>query len=139
MMRLYHLSEENHNGEVFKPKVPDSYYQDCYGNPLEDVQTRRVCFSKSITGALLSTTSESGYYTRYLHVPAEPEKLDPKRIHEVTEEEVPDGPYCEEVWVKQNVKMKCIGKIYIGYDGRSFENMVRMRPKVRFKYLEKYR
>jgi hypothetical protein len=138
-MRLYHLSDENHDGEVFKPKVPDSCYQDSWGNPLEDVETRRVCFSRTIEGAFLSREFDDGYYTRYIHVPAEPEKLNPKRIHEVTEEEVPDGPYCDEVWVKQNVKLKCIGKIRIGYNHSSFENMIRFRPKVHFKYLEKYR
>lgn len=134
-MRLYHLSEKNHDGEIFKPRVPESCYQDCWGNILEDIKTKRVCFSKTVAGAALSTSFEEGYCTRYLHVPAEPEKLNVKRIHEVTQDEVEDGPYCEEVWVKQNVKMKCIGKVRIGY---RFD-LSKGRPKVHFKYLEKYK
>lgn len=50
--RLIHLSEENHNGEWFKPRVPGSIVINCgYGENNEDDTIKRVCFSSSITGA----------------------------------------------------------------------------------------
>lgn len=47
---LYHLSESNHEGEVFIPRVPLSTAYALNGEIVEDVDSKRVCFSTTISG-----------------------------------------------------------------------------------------
>lgn len=47
---LYHLSETNHDGEWFYPRVPESICKEMG----EDDSTKRVCFSSSICGAFFA-------------------------------------------------------------------------------------
>lgn len=62
---LYHLSDKNHNGEVFVPRVPASIAPD------ENPDVERVCFSTTMTGAF--KTISQCYYDHiqklYVHIP----------------------------------------------------------------------
>ena len=42
---LFHVSEVNHNGKVFRPRIPHSAEES------ENMDIKRICFSTSITGA----------------------------------------------------------------------------------------
>lgn len=133
--RLFHLSEENHDGEYFKPRIPESII-DC-GENKEDDKVRRVCFSNSISGAYFAINFDGGYNKLYVHVPENLEDIVRRRkLCIPTDEQVYDAHYCGEYWVKCKVKLKCIGYIKIGYNLHKFCRY--NKPKVHFKYLERY-
>ena len=54
-----------------------------------------------------------------------------------TKEQVWDGDYTKEVWITSPVKMKCVGKMLIGYD-LSKTTWDDWRPSVKFRWIEKY-
>lgn len=131
--RLFHLSEENHNGEWFKPRIPESIIE--YGEDKEDNEVKRVCFSTSITGAFYAINFDGHWQKLYIHVPENIEDVVKRRkLCKPTTEQVFDADYCDEYWIKCKVKLKCIGYIAISYKMSYLTN----RPKVRFKYINKY-
>lgn len=131
--RLIHLSEENHDGEWFKPRVPDSCVE--FGPNREDNTVKRICFSGSITGAFYAINFNGDRQKLYVHVPENIDDIVKRRkLCKPSEEQVFDVNYCDEYWIKCKVKMKCIGYISISYSPNYYEN----RPKVRFNYIEKY-
>ena len=136
--KLYHLSEFNHNGEVFKPRVPETFWSSYWGCPEEDVRTKRVCFSKTISGAFLAIDFKGKYKTLYLHVPENIDDIPERKIIVPTKEQVPDAEFTREIWIKHPVKMKCIAKIQIGYNERNNKTFWQWRPSVKFKYIERY-
>lgn len=124
---IYHLSLDNHNGEVFKPRIPESALPDY----MEDHKTRRVCFSKSISGSYLAIQSTSDIRDKmYVHIPVN----ENTRYFAPGNELVYDAEYTREVWVTRPVKLKCIGKISIKHHAKYSHG----RPKVYFKWLERY-
>ena len=137
--KLYHFSERNHNGEVFLPRIPENVIMSKYGedSELEEHETKRVCFSKTISGAFLAINFDGAYEELYLHVPENIGAISQENIVVPTEEQVWDGEYTREVWVTEPVKMKCIGKVHIGYN---LANMTwrQWRPSVKFRWIEKY-
>ena len=127
---LYHLSIENHDGEVFTPRVPSSVmtlnFEAC-----EDETHKRVCFSTSISGAYRAIQFDCREWMElYVHVPYN-KKI---KYYRPTEDEVYDAKFTNEVWVRRKVKMKCIGKIKAIY----YDSWERWRPHVKFKWIEKY-
>lgn len=133
--RLFHLSEKNHDGEYFKPRIPESIIP--WGENKEDDKVRRVCFSNSISGAFFAINFRGGYEKLYVHVPENLEDIVRRRkLCKPSKEQVYDVDYCGEYWVKCKVRLKCIGYIRIGY---YFPNYYAYyKPKVHFKYLERY-
>jgi hypothetical protein len=78
---------------------------------------------------------EGNWQKLYVHVPENLEEIVRRRkLCKPTEEQVFDVNYCDEYWIKCKVKMKCIGYISASYHTNFLEN----RPKVHFKYIEKY-
>lgn len=131
--RLIHLSEENHDGEWFKPRIPESMVS--YGQYKEDDMVRRVCFSSSITGAFYAINFNGNCQKLYVHVPENIEDIITRRkLCKPTNEQVFDADYCDEYWVKCKVKMKCVGYISASYHMSYYTN----RPKVNFKYLKRF-
>lgn len=130
---LYHLSEENHNGEVFSPRVPYSTAY-CFGNgECEDKTHKRVCFSTTISGAYRAIQFNCGEWLElYVHVPCKKNV----KFYRPTEEQVFDCKFTNEVWVNRKVKMKCIGKIRAKYDYNMCSRQ--FRPNVKIKWIEKY-
>ena len=69
-IHLYHLSEENHNNRIFKPRIPKSAADNCG----ENTTIARICFSSSMSGAYRAITDikDHGdwcYFPLYVHVP----------------------------------------------------------------------
>ena len=131
--RLIHLSEENHNGEWFKPRIPRSIISYFKNENNEDNKVKRVCFSGSISGAFFAISFDGFPQKLYVHVP---ENIDDivkrKKLCKPTDEQVFDVDYTDEYWIKCKVKMKCVGYVYISYHDSLFN-----KPHVKFKYLEK--
>lgn len=125
---LYHLSEENHNGEIFKPRVPYSIAFDD-----EDRTHFRICFSPTIAGAFRAIEDRpNNYLELYVHVPW---KNGTVKYYKPTKKEVYDVDATHEVWVKHQVKMRCIGKIRAYYKTPTVQFPL---PPVRIKWLEKF-
>lgn len=135
--RLIHLSTDNHNGEWFKPRVPDSVYKSFGFNSEddEDDTTRRICFSGSITGAFYAINFDGKWQKLYVHIPENIEDIVKRgKLCKPSEEQVFDVNYTDEYWIKCKVRMKCIGYISINYSSSIFTN----RPPVKFKYLKRF-
>lgn len=134
IVKLYHLSEKNHNGEIYLPRVPKTTGRD------ENKSIRRICFAKTISGAWRALpiggssnlTGREHYINLWVHVPEN--KIKPTKIHEVTTDEVYDADITDEVWVTTPVKMKCIGRVRIGSDTWQKNK----RYPVHFKWLEHF-
>jgi hypothetical protein len=64
---LYFLSPDNMDGKTLSPRVPDNFL---IKNGYEDGETPRVCFAKSIDGALMALSqilkAKSYLYTSQL-------------------------------------------------------------------------
>lgn len=135
---IYHISEENHNGEIFRPRVPNSYcdFQDDDGNDYEDGNTKRVCFSRFISGAVLAINFNNVYGEEYyVHVP---ENLSKCSIVKPSDKQCFDASFTNEYWAMNKVKMKTIGKIKVWCDMNIPIYYESDKPKVRFKWIEKY-
>ena len=61
--KLYYFSENNHNGEIMIPYIPSTIVMGEYGDILEmeERETKRVPFSKTISGAFLSINFDGRY------------------------------------------------------------------------------
>jgi len=145
-MRLYHLSKIKQDGDILKPRVPVTLIAG-----FEDDSTPRVCFSKTLSGAIRAINMCGNYGAYYVHVIDG--DIDPECIVKCTEDMVPDSMVTDEYWVLCPVKLKCIAKISIGYndneynirrpykkhyhDGTNMDGYAVKYP-VHFKYLEKY-
>lgn len=138
LRKLYHLSPVNHDGETFNPRVPDNIIIGGYGHyeELEEKKTPRVCFSKTISGAFLALNFDGTYEELYVHVPEDIERISRDSVEVPTEDKVWDAEFTREVWVKEPVKMKCIGKVLIGYN-LSNTTWKQWRPSVKFRWLER--
>lgn len=126
---LYHLSDINHDGQVFYPRVPDSIMDD------EDEYTPRVCFSTSISRAFVALIRPGQKAKMFVHIPRKPiaDLLKEGAIYKPTNKEVPDAMITREYWLLEEVQMCCIGEIEASYH---FDYM--SVPRCRFKWIEKY-
>ena len=102
---LFHLSTDNLDGKVLKPRIPSNYL---INNGFEDGTIKRVCFSTSIDGCLSGMSSNIKDKEFYVHVPDEKVK-----VKVPSKEQVPDVNITHERWILSDVKVKCIGKIKV--------------------------
>ena len=136
-VNLYHISTVNHNGEVFHPRVPDC----CVSDEQENQDIKRVCFSSTISGAYRAITFswEIGEEC-YVHVPENIDNIIKRGgVYKPSHLLVWDSDFTNEYWVRRPVKMKCIGKAkfyYNEFDCCHYGGP--WRPKVRFKWIERY-
>ena len=100
------------------PGYVDSFIADSF----EGLKADPGIMEQLISGRAQAKTS--GGFVKYL-----------KSLHGDDWEQVFDADYCDEYWIKCKVKMKCIGYIAASYNAKS---IMENRPKVRFKYIEKY-
>lgn len=108
-IELYHLSQENHDGETFIPRIP-TYDDPEWNSKGEDSKTPRISFSKSIKGALKGVPMRHIRRVWDVHVPV---NIDPNAIHEPTENEVYDVGRSQEVWYTKPVKLKFKERIFV--------------------------
>lgn len=103
---MYHLSTENHNGDVFEPR----YYDNNNVKAGTERRVKRICFSDSINGCIYSIFPSGAYdVDLYVHVPGS----EVTKVYETTQDDIYDSKITHELWVKEPVTMKCIGKIHI--------------------------
>ena len=123
-VNLYHVSYYPHDGEVFKPRVP----QNIAGE--EDNKVKRVCVSTSVVGALRAICCEdvTGFY--YLHKPVSVgKKKIEDHIYKPTVDDVPDVIETREKWILCPVKMVDIGYVVVS-NGR-IQKIVKFVEKMR--------
>ncbi len=96
---LYHLSESAEL-EKLTPKIPE-----CAVGMYENTSIKRICFSDYIEGCLSALQDLPKKY--YVYVP----ENDSVNFHIPTVEEVRDAKYTHEVWILEEIPVKCIGII----------------------------
>ncbi len=112
---IYHVSTVNHNGEIFEPRYYDN------DNVKKDMERRvkRVCFADSINGAIYSIFPNGTYdIDLYIHVPGNKVK-----VYSTTSDDIYDSDITHELWVKEPVEMKCIGKIHISGTSNKYKTL----------------
>ena len=125
---LYHISELNHDGETFIPRIPEDAYT-CD----EDIKHKRICVSTSIIGCIRAIDPCMWYPDTkwYVHVPVELDNLyEKEHIYKPSEKDVPDVKVTREKWITKRVKMKCVGIVaghYYMHPGRDY-----------FRWIEKF-
>lgn len=109
-IKLYHLSEADLDKKILKPQIPDNYFTK---NGFEDAKTPRVCFSKSIDGALkgLSQNLDGKILNVYIA-----DNISKNSIYTPTINQVPDAKITDEVWVLSDCKLRYVGKILVSED-----------------------
>ena len=115
--KLYRLSQNNLDGKVLKPSIPDNYFT---RNNYEDNTTPRVCFAPSIDKCLMALSQKCGGMKLYVYIPE-----NTYNIYKPLVNEVPDSKITDEVWITTPVKVRCIGQIEVigdaGKDGHKFK------------------
>ena len=132
------MSETNHNGKTFRPRLP---YSRCDDPEQEDQKTRRVCFSSSMSGAFRAINDCFYRETLYVHVPINIDEIIKNgNLVKPSENEVFDVYNTGEYWVRQNVKLKCIGLAEFTCSGNIniWDINKPDRDRVRIKWIEKY-
>lgn len=114
---LYHLSEENHDGQLFEPRPMDKM-RVMEG---ENWKTPRICVSNSIDGAVSALVDSMSYSTGlklWVHVPQNLlELFASNKVYKPSLRQVPDSETTGEHWLKAPALMKAIGQIeVIGVD-----------------------
>lgn len=99
---LYFISEKKNLKEL-KPRVPDNYFTK---NGFEDGKTARVCFTKSVAKSLMAVSLRYAGKIFYVYQPAKE-----YMTYKPTTKEVPDCKITGEIWIREPVELKCIGKI----------------------------
>ena len=103
--KIYFLSESNMDGKTLLPRIPSNYMTK---NGYEESKTPRVCFSTSIDGSLIGLSQNLKDKELYVHIPESE-----VNIYKPSVKQVPDCKITGEVWVKDKVNIKCIGKIKV--------------------------
>ena len=137
-VHLYHLSEKNHDGKTFRPRLPYSKSDD---TEYEDQKTRRVCFSSSMSGAFRAINDCFYKETLYVHVPTNlDEIIENGKLVKPSENEVYDVYDTGEYWVRQKVKLKCIGlaEFTCSENTNMWDLNKPDRDRVKIKWIEKY-
>jgi hypothetical protein len=102
--KIFYLSSKNCDGHMLVPKIPNNYLTQ---NNFEDSKTRRVCFYTVLMGAVMALPKREKGLELYVH-----EAFNNSiKYYVPSTDEVPDCKVTHEVWVKQPIKVKCVGKI----------------------------
>ena len=99
---LYFISEKKNLKEL-KPRVPNNYFTK---NGFEDGTIARVCFAKSVAKSLMALSYSCAGKIFYVYQPAKE-----YMTYKPTTKEVPDCKITGEIWIREPVELKCIGKI----------------------------
>lgn len=129
--KLYHLSFDNWDGKVFKPRIPSNRLPD------EDGSLNRVCLSSSMSGAFRACSqNDYNYAIMFVHVPENIDNIIKRGgLYKPNENLVPDVNFTQEHWLRRPTKMKCIGKAKFYYKDNFYTLNL---PKVKIKWIEKY-
>ena len=103
--KIYFLSESNMDGKTLLPRIPSNFM---VKNGYEESKTPRVCFSASIDGSLMGLSQNLKGKELYAHIP-----VSEVSVYKPSVKQVPDCKITGEVWIKDKVNIKCIGKIKV--------------------------
>ena len=135
-IKLYHLSYKNQDKRIFKPRIPDS----AVDGDSENKTIARICFSTSMSGAFRAISFDyDNYWSRpfYVHIPENiVDAVKNKNVIKPSNKLVFDSEYTNEYWVREKIKMKCIGKACFKYAKQNFYSQYRHTVKI--KWIEKY-
>ena len=116
--KLYWLSEHDYDGKTILPKIPRNYFTE---NGYEDNTTKRLCFAPSVDKCLTAISQNLSGKTFTVY---EPDKKI-TTVFKPNRGAVPDSEITGELWVKEPVRLKAVGKIIVsgddGKDGMKFE------------------
>ena len=102
---------------LLNPRVPENYMTK---NGFEDSETKRVCFAPTIDQCLMGLSQNLKDKEFYVYIPDGDYKL-----YYPSVKEVPDSKITNEIWIKEPVKVKLIGKIKVlsddGKSGKKFK------------------
>ena len=102
MQHAYFLSEKNMDQKILTPRIPKNYFTE---NGYEENKTPRVCFSTSISGALMGLSQNLDKKVFYVHIPENADLVPAKNV--------PDSKITGEIWSLKNTKVYTIGKIQV--------------------------
>ena len=131
-MNYFHLSYDNQNGKMFKPRIPSNRIDG------EDGKIKRICVSTSIVGCLRAITDTMSFYRWkdeefYVHVPLHYTG----KIIKPTKAQVPDVYCTKEKWLIEKARMHCIGKIRVCIINKP-DPYYNTSISYRFKWIDKY-
>ena len=104
---LYHLSDMNHNGETFNPRIPE--YDD-KGMGKEDNKTPRISFGSTIQDCLKSVPFRHVRRVWFVH---EPLIINLNVVKKPSTDQVYDSDKTNEYWYLRPVKMKFKFMIFV--------------------------
>ena len=105
---IYFISDKNLGIKILHPRIPSNYFT---RNGYEDKKTRRVTMYSSIDGSIMGLEKRYPGQEYYVYIPVT--SIDfyvPDRL------ESPSAKITKEVWVRNPVKVKPIGKIRLVND-----------------------
>ena len=105
---IYFISDKNLGIKILHPRIPSNYFT---RNGYEDKKTRRVTMYSSIDGSIMGLEKRYPGQEYYVYIPVT--SIDfyvPDRL------ESPSAKITKEVWVRNPVKVKPIGKIRLVKD-----------------------
>ena len=105
---IYFISDKNLGIKILHPRIPSNYFT---RNGYEDKKTRRVTMYSSIDGSIMGLEKRYRGQEYYVYIPVT--SIDfyvPDRL------ESPSAKITKEVWVRNPVKVKPIGKIRLVKD-----------------------
>jgi ribosomal protein S18 acetylase RimI-like enzyme len=113
---LYFISQEELNGKILSPRIPDNYFTK---NNYEDNTIKRVCFAPSIDKCLMGLSQNLKGEELYVYEPD-----GEYEIYKPDKNLVPDSSITGELWILKPVKLKKLAKIKVigdaGEDGIPF-------------------
>jgi hypothetical protein len=98
---FYFISSKNFDKKIIKPRVPINRASK------EDCETKRICVSKSLIGALESTTLYFRSKRIYVHT------CDSNDVIQPTRQQVNDSFMSGEEWIMSDVEMTLFTILYI--------------------------
>jgi ribosomal protein S18 acetylase RimI-like enzyme len=113
---LYFVSQEELNGKVLAPRIPDNYFTK---NNYEDNTIKRVCFAPSIDKCLMGLSQNLKGKEFYVYEPD-----GEYEVYKPDKNLVPDSLITGELWILKPVKLKRVNRIKViddaGEDGIPF-------------------
>lgn len=102
--QLYHISNRKGITNI-NPSIPNNFMTK---NGYEENKTKRVCFAPSVDQCLMALSRNCEGEEFYVYTPDGDYKTYTPSI-----KEVPDVKITGEIWIKESVNVKCIGKIRV--------------------------
>ena len=102
--QLYHISNRKGITNI-NPSIPNNFMTK---NGYEENKTKRVCFAPSVGQCLMGLSRNCEGEEFYVYAPDGDYKTYTPSI-----KEVPDVKITGEIWIKESVNVKCIGKIRV--------------------------